>query len=389
MSVRARPNTQFFCGAPQVLYKGDPEEVRNKIQALGYDLSARYAPFLNRKNLSALREGDFEFQPSTFGKRYLLFISHIGEKNYSLFLNRKTNEIINGRLTFATTLFHNTLLEGELIKTTQGKWIFLIGDLLVEENHNLMDLAWDERKRHLQELLQKKYRHDEKSSHCLLRMKHSLPLSAMRDYTEKVLLNLTYRCSGLVFKNKTNYTGSFMYVFPEARTDMPLTEPPPPTKTLPKVAPPVAPAPAPAVEEPSVKEPPVVVSEEDEDFLAGLEKLCVVESTEIEAPAPNPVHANTCVFLVEKKPGPDVYQLFCRGNEKHSFACVPSTQESQVLKKVLEGGVVQRPMRCIFNPRFKKWIPQAVVEEAIDTPQTVQEMQAMILRTWVDDEEDI
>lgn len=416
---RARPNVSFFCGTPQVLYSGDPEEIRNKIQALGYDLDARNYQFLNRKNLGSLRdESSFEMVPSTFGKKYILFLTRMGEKNYSLFISKKTGEQINGKLTFATSLFKNTLIEGELVKTSQGKWVFLVGDLLVEENNSLMDKSWSERKSCLKELLEKKYRHDESSSHCLLRMKHYLPLSAMRDYTEKVIPALSYRVSGLIFRHKTTYGGDFLYVFPESRTDTvhvdTLGDQPAPlwgTKVEQKTpnhskaivtevsaeihAPSVVTTPPkgvvaylrspkgePGEMKATVEETKVTM---EDDFLSGLEGDCILD-TVFSAPKPS----NTCVFLVEKKPGPDVYQLFCRGLEKHSFACVPSTQESQALKKVFEGGVAQRPMRCVFNPRFNKWVPkEVIVEGEIDTSQTVQEIQAKILRTWVDDEDDI
>jgi hypothetical protein len=77
------------------------------------------------------------------GNPYLLYLTKYNFVNTCIFIDKKVQagyflpRMIISRFNFPDELFENTLLEGEMIKDNNKKWIFLINDLYIYKNKSL------------------------------------------------------------------------------------------------------------------------------------------------------------------------------------------------------------------------------------------------------------
>jgi len=77
------------------------------------------------------------------GNPYLLYLTKYNFVNTCIFIDKKVQagyflpRMIISRFNFPDELFDNTLLEGEMIKDNNKKWIFLINDLYIYKNQSL------------------------------------------------------------------------------------------------------------------------------------------------------------------------------------------------------------------------------------------------------------
>ena len=125
----------FFSGKKslQIISPQIQNEVKSLISNIGsFNLNSKYYTFLNKKNVNTLKENDFLVSLSTFGKKFVLFITKYNTKKYCIFINKK-NEIMNvTQLKFDDEIFNGTLFDGELVKNSNDKWIFIINDIFIK-----------------------------------------------------------------------------------------------------------------------------------------------------------------------------------------------------------------------------------------------------------------
>ena len=79
------------------------------------------------------------------GNPYLLYLTKYNFVNTCIFIDKKVQSgyflprMIISRFNFPDELFDNTLLEGEMIKDNNKKWIFLINDIYIHKNYSLQN----------------------------------------------------------------------------------------------------------------------------------------------------------------------------------------------------------------------------------------------------------
>ncbi len=323
------------------------EEIMESIKEIGtYSFDGKYSHYLNKKNMDIVKGNDYKIGVSTYGKKYNLYLKNIRGKNYSFFMNRKTKQIILGKLTFTLPLFQGTLFDGELIKNSRNEWFFLINDLIYYEGKSVVTEKWDERNNKLNKLIKEQYKHDEKS-HCKIILKDYVSIKYIESFVNHYIPLLSYKSSGIVFKNIFNFSNNFMFMFPDSRTDIERVDKN--KKSYVKVEK------VKNVEEEKV---------EEEDFLSMLGNECEVcdyENVEEEKVEEEVLSKDThCRFIVKNTTLPDIYELYCRSSsgkvEKHSIACIPSMASSTMMKKMFEDNT-QKVMKCRYHCHFKKWEP--------------------------------
>ncbi len=161
--------------------------------------------------------------------------------------------------------------------------------------------------------------------------------SLMKDYIPQ----LSFKCSGILFKDIDNFGTNYTYIFPECRTD---------TKILNKGK---------------------NGEEEDEntDFMSMLESECTVVKYNKEDKECI-ILSSYCIFLVKATYMSDIYELYCKsssGNmEKHSYASIPSMECSKMMRKLFNENKEGIIMKCTYNKIFKKWIPMEESKDNID-----------------------
>ncbi len=361
-----------FCNQPQIELKDIElqKEVLSSIQKMGtYNIDAKYYDFLNYKNVNQINETDFKICTSSFGKKYNLYLKNMNNKNYCIFLNKKTKQMILGKFTFALSLFDGTLMDGELVKNSRNEWFFLINDLIYYEGKNMIIDKFENRQNVLKHMIETQYRY-ESSNHCKIFIKKYVDMKYMNDFVKMYIPKLSYKCSGLVFRNVYNFSSNYTYIFPECRTDTQIlgnksniTESNKKREEINIVG-------NLDVQEEVKKEENI----ENVDFFDYLSKECTVVSYDHEEEKKEEedkkedhkyeISNDTyCKFLVKSTEIPDIYELYCRsatGNiEKHSYASIPNMSTSLMMRNLFPGKS-SLVMRCKYNKIFKKWYPYEV-----------------------------
>ena len=96
------------------------------------------------------------------GNRYYIYFTLYNDTPIIYFIDMKIHtgyekpRIILARGLFDKSLFKNTLLDGEMIKTNENKWIFIINDIIAFEGKKLDNLILPERLKIIYSLLDSK-----------------------------------------------------------------------------------------------------------------------------------------------------------------------------------------------------------------------------------------
>lgn len=339
------------------------DDIINSIKNIGtYNLDSKYYQFLNFKNVNQLKNEEFKISISTFGKKYNLYLKNINNKNYCIFINKKTNQMILGKFTFALSLFDGTLFDGELIKNSRNEWFFVMNDLIYYEGKNIITQDFEVRYEKLKTIISTQYKYDI-NSQCKIFLKKYVEMKYLNSLMKDYILHLSFKCSGIIFKEKNNFGNNYTYIFPECRTD---------TRILSKEKEEVG-----QIEEEVGEE--VQQIGEDNNFLSMLASDCTVISFDkkekeesILSYSNNTSYSSDtsyCIFLVKSTHMPDIYELYCKsptGNiEKHSYASIPTMECSKMMRKIFENKK-EIIMKCTYNKIFKKWIPMEESNQNID-----------------------
>lgn len=142
----------------------------------------------------------------TNGNRYYIYFSKYNDIEIIYFIDMKIHtgydkpRIILGRGLFAPSLFLNTLLEGEMVKTKDGKWIFIINDIIAYEGKKLDNLILPKRLEIIYNLLNDKYTPDKTCDICSYQVKsYYYNSKASLDELLEQSKKLNYTSRGLYF----------------------------------------------------------------------------------------------------------------------------------------------------------------------------------------------
>lgn len=284
--------------------------------SIGMEISSKYYSFLNEKNVHILKDGNYSVCVNTFGHKYLLYLTQSNNQRSNIFINRKREDMIFVRFNFDEDLYENTLMDGELIKNNKNEWIYVITDILLYKNENVLNnKKLTERQNILHNIIENKFAPDVATDVCKMEIKKYFGLEYLVDIKERYIKELGYKCSGIFIQDEDDYRKSFMYIYTEFRTND--------TKVENKV---------------NIK-------------------------TNVKKYEPNKDRVFN--FLVSKVPDlPDIYELyFYDGSEivKYGYAGVPDKETSFLLSNIFENREEEKiKMECEYSKRFDKWIPKKI-----------------------------
>ena len=95
------------------------------------------AYILNNKSVYFLEKTQHIISIKSSGTNYFMFFTNLNNVNYCFFIDRKIKQgytyprIILIDYSFDTSVYNDTLLDGEMIKDDKGNWMFLISDLII------------------------------------------------------------------------------------------------------------------------------------------------------------------------------------------------------------------------------------------------------------------
>ena len=204
----------------EIIDDGMKGSIRESIGEMGgYSMEGRYGHMMMKTQLQTVREATDSYRVTvgTFGKKYLIYLRKIDGRNFVFFMNKKSGQIIKAKFTFMASLFEGTLAEGELVRCgaeESNDWIFLINDLIYYEGKDLMAEKWEKRNEALQEMIEKKYRHDASSPFKLV-IKRYMPVEYAKSMVNDLMPRLKYKCNGLIFRHVERFDGTLAYIFPD------------------------------------------------------------------------------------------------------------------------------------------------------------------------------
>ena len=217
-------NSTYFSNKKslQIVSPQIKNDIKTQISNIGsFNLTSKYYTFLNKKNVNNLKESNFLVTLSTFGKKFILFITKYNTKKYCIFINKKNESMIVTQLKFIDDIFSGTLFDGELIKNENDKWIYLINDIAYYKNENIVTKSFLERQSIIEHILKNEHQNNYSDSNetFFISKKNYFEYKNIKDLSENYVKYLNYKCSGLYFKNINNFSDNYLFIFPECRSD--------------------------------------------------------------------------------------------------------------------------------------------------------------------------
>jgi hypothetical protein len=163
---------------------------------------------LDESNINHLKKVPHLISLRTNGNRYYIYFTKYNDVEIIYFIDMKIHtgydkpRIILARGFFNKTVFTNTLIEGEMVKTNENKWIFIINDIIAYEGKKLDNLILPERLKIIYNLLNDKYTPDKIVDVCEYKVKSYYYLSkiSLNELIEKSKI-LNYTSRGLYFSS--------------------------------------------------------------------------------------------------------------------------------------------------------------------------------------------
>lgn len=394
----------IFCNKKtlQIVSQQAIGDIKSLIKNIGsFNIDSKYYSFLNRKNIGDLKEGNYSVSLSTFGKKFVMFITNYKNKKYCLFINKKNETMIIVPLKCSNEIFDGSLFEGELVKNEEEQWIFLINDVMYYKGKNIVTNNFNERQNIINDFLENEYEYDENQGFYLSK-KQYFSFDYLQDLVDKYMNILNYKSAGLHFKNIDNFCSNYLYIFPENRTDSKILQ----NGTI--------------IDDitnnitkeihfkndknydndyamENIKKKDEYKNnnnkEEDDllnDFDEVLPEIKEYSNTEpvkrniiIKKSNNTKLDKTECKFLIMSTPMPDVYGLYCKGNtgsvDKHSYASVPDMEVSNFLNMLFKNNdnSTKIYVECKYHKNFKKWIPYKLTD-TMDSLEIINKIQIIL-----------
>jgi hypothetical protein len=407
----------------QIVSPNIRDDIKYKINEIGsFNLNSKYYTFLNKKNVNNLKENNFLVSLSTFGKKFILFMTRYNSKKYCIFINKKNDTMIVTQLKFSDDIFMGTLFDGELVKNNNDKWIYLINDIAYYKGENIITKPFVDRQKIIENIINNEQENDEVDS-LYISNKLYFEYKYIKDLSDSFVKELNYKCSGLYFKSINNFSDNYLFIFPECRSDSKILN---------------------NTNKNDIK---INIDNENNDLFEDVDIIDinnnnnntyesnnkvyelnnkvyesnnkVYESNNKVYESNNKVYESnnknmnenkhyiknektmnlklektTCRFLINTTIMPDIYELYCRNTnnniEKHSYASVPDMDTSNLIKNIIgnnynsnedintiiENGKAIH-VECNYHKGFKKWIPFKKVD-SMDTINVINQIQIIL-----------
>ena len=229
MDVEIKTMDLSFCGevAQNVVNKEAKEFILNQLKSK-YDLGINdnRAFILNNKSVYFLEKTQHIMSIKSSGTNYLLYFTNINNVNYCFFIDRKIApgytipRIISTKFQFSDSVFSDTLLDGELVKNDQNRWMFLITDMLVFEGKRLEENIISRFNR-LYKMLNDSYKINREFDICPLVIKRLFKYSEYDYLITQFIPSLSYKTKGIYFNTLNMKHANQLFLFPDEKRQKP------------------------------------------------------------------------------------------------------------------------------------------------------------------------
>ena len=280
--------------------------------------------FLDNSMLNYLKINKHLIGLSTFGKKFMLYLTTINDKKYCIYYNKKTNDFISVRHRFKDDIFKNTLIDGELLKDTDtDNWRFSVSDIYAHKGESLNKHNLNERLVLLDDMFQNDFTVDNNFDVATFDIKQYFEYKHLEDLYINYMDTLPYRCSGILFKNVNINEKYLLYIFQENRTKK------------------------------------------------------VIACDKIKQPSQSSVKS----FQIKKTDLPDIYELYCSKDGtvyKYGYSGVTTLNNSIFILNLFKDTSKETDIyvKCSYNKLFNKWVPFGV-DETIDDYDNIKQIETL------------
>ena len=388
----------------QIVSSQIKDDIKTSINKIGsFNLTSKYYTFLNKKNVNNLKDGNFQVSLSTFGKKFILYMTTYNTKKYCIFINKKNDSMTITQLKFSDDIFTGTLFDGELVKNNNDKWIYLINDIAYYKGDNIVTKQFSERQLIIENILSNDHEYSNNET-LYISKKNYFDYKYIKDLSEKYMNNLNYKCAGLYFKNINNFSDNYLFIFPECRSDTKILNngTTMDNDVIEKMN---------KLKDSNIDN--EICDKNEADDLFNDVEIIKSDSYNINQPKKhkvfienkkdkdsnngsgfgnNKLEKTTCRFLINSTLMPDIYELYAKSNnniEKYSYASVPDIDTSNFLKNILIDSDINEDIdskiknnkavyvECNYHKLFKKWIPFKKVD-SMDNIANINQIQIIL-----------
>jgi hypothetical protein len=271
------------------------------------------------------------------GNRYYIYFTLYNDTPIIYYIDMKIHtgyekpRIILARGLFDKSLFKNTLLDGEMIKTFDNKWIFIINDIIAYEGNKLDNITLPERLKIIYNILNSKYTPDDICDVCTYKVKNYYYLSktSMNEVIE-LSKQLNYTSRGIYFssyylKHKPkllNFNDNMIVSVHKKIKD-------------------------------------ITVFKE----LNKSDDIAVINPSIISSSNITPLNISYTNLWISKTDEPDIYNIYDNHNiltsNKLGIAFIASLQDSIKMRNIFKdkSTTITIKFKCNYNEKFKKYQP--------------------------------
>ena len=249
------------------------------------------------------------------GNPYFLYLTKIDFVNYCIFIDKKIQQgyfyprMIVTHLHFEDELFLDTIFDGEMIKQINGKWIFMVNDLIVNKSSYLTNINLVKRLNILYVLLKNEYRQDD-TDVCIIRVKKYFKYDEIETMIKQHIPALKYTCRGIYLKPLFLRFRDILVNF-------------------------------------------------DDTLITKVQRTKFMKNFLLMDDLQPQQQQQQRKLYARKTSNPDVYDLFEQDNTFVDIACVPTLKLSKYMRNVFIGkNIIDKvELTFEFSERFKKWVP--------------------------------
>ena len=289
------------------------------------------------------------------GNPYFVYFTLYDDVPIVYFIDKKVHptyqkpRIILGRGLWDASLFENTVLDGEMVKQkdTDGKWVFLINDVIAYKGKHIMQCeTLPQRLEHAFEMLDELHTPDPLVDCCSYKVKQYAYATAEGvEQLCEMSTTLPYTTRGIYFwpysakyKPKlVNFDESLIKSVVRQVKDVPDFRCIEPTQLT------------------DAESSPACV----QDAYVAAQDAAVADQDGDQARCSDGDHDDVMTTLqLHKTDNPDVYEVY-RDNAKLGVATVPTLKVSKMLRAVFKNATVAMyiPFKCKYLPDSGKWLP--------------------------------
>lgn len=267
----------------------------------------------------------------TNGNPYLLYLTRHNFVNQCIFIDKKIQQgyflprMIVVRFRFDDRLFAGTMFDGEMIKDANGRWIYMISDLLAHEGKYMENIGLVKRVNIVYDELENRFVEDEFDV-CHFQVKRYFKYGSMNSLMD-LASQLPYTCRGIYFKPLYLKFKDVLYNFDDSLV----------TRNVRRKYSEVSP------------------------FLLN-DDMKAIQEKDVEKPmmrVKSTPELKQKVFWIKKTALPDVYDMIDPETKHQGTACVPTMKTSKLLRSVFTDKNVNDKVsvKCEFLETFGKWVP--------------------------------